>query len=181
MDEPLVDMLAGGHRNSLGRTEEVVELVVKDRLRLGELFACLKSSDGVVRMRAGDALEKVCRGRAAWFVQYADALLGEIARLDQPSVQWHTAQMLQHLRPHLTDEQRPLAIGLLESYLSQSNDWIVLNVSMGVLADWARSDSALARRLVAQLERLRTDPRKSVAKRASKCLGTLAVKSDLGV
>ena len=173
MNEPFVDMLAGGHRNSLGRTEEVVELVVKDRVKLGELFACLKSSDGVVRLRAGDALEKVCRGHAAWFGRYADALLREIGRLDQPSVRWHTAQILQHLRPHLTDEQLTRAIDLLESYLSQSDDWIVLNVSMGVLTDWAESDSALAQRLVTQLDRLQSDRRKSVAKRATKCLDVL--------
>ena len=174
MDESFVDMLAGGHRNSLGRTEEVVGLVEKDRLRLGELFVCVQSSDEVVRMRAGDALEKVCRGHGRWFVQYADALLGEIGQLDQPSVQWHTAQMLQHLRAHLTREQLQRAADLLKSYLSQSTDWIVLNVSMGVLTDWAKSDSTLAQWLAPELERLRTDPRKSVAERATKCLGELA-------
>ena len=169
-----MDMLAGGHHNSLGRTDEVVESVVSDRLRLEELFACLKSSDEVVRMRAGDALEKVCRRRVAWIVPYADALLDEIGRQGQASVQWHTAQMFQHLRTHLTNLQLQRAIDLLQCYLSHSNDWIVLNVTMGVLADWARADSALARWLTPQLERLCLDPRKSVAKRATKCLCELA-------
>lgn len=36
-------------------------MVVDDRTRLDELFACLESPDELVRMRAGDGLEKVCR------------------------------------------------------------------------------------------------------------------------
>lgn len=32
-------MLSGGHPNSLGRTVEVVDMVLADRERLGELFA----------------------------------------------------------------------------------------------------------------------------------------------
>lgn len=88
MREPLVDMLAGGHRNSLGRTEEVVGIVVDDERRLDELFACLDSPDELVRLRAGDALEKVCRERKEWFVPYADRFLAEIGTIDQPSVQW---------------------------------------------------------------------------------------------
>jgi HEAT repeat protein len=175
MDEPFTDMLAGGHPNSLGRTEEVVTVVVDDRPRLGELFACLTSSDEVVRMRAGDALEKICRERSAWFVQYADKLIDEVGEQDQPSVQWHTAQILQHLRPRLTDGQRQRATELLQSYLCKSKDWIVLNVTMGVLTDWGQSERPLARWLVRELKRLRTDPRKSVAKRATKSLGDLGV------
>jgi hypothetical protein len=36
-------MLTGGHPNSLGRTVEVVELVLADRALLGELYACYRS------------------------------------------------------------------------------------------------------------------------------------------
>jgi hypothetical protein len=45
---------------------------------------------------------------------------------------------------------------------------------MGVLAHWAKGDAALAAWLTGELERLREDERKSVAKRASKCLADLA-------
>ena len=61
LSEPFAEMLTGGHPNSLGRSEEVVGIVVDDRTRLDELFACLESPDELVRMRAGDGLEKVCR------------------------------------------------------------------------------------------------------------------------
>lgn len=170
MSEPFVQMLSGGHHNSLGRTGEVVGTVVEDHGRLDELFACLDSPDELVRLRAGDALEKVCRERKEWFVPRADRFLTEIGRIDQPSVQWHTAQILDHLRPDLTETRRRQAIDLLLGYLDESGDWIVLNTSAGILTEWARSDPKLARSLRPRLERLTTDRRKSVARRATRCL-----------
>lgn len=173
MSEPFLDVLAGGHHNSLGRTAEVVEIVVADHGRLEELFACLDSPDELIRLRAGDALEKVCRERPEWFLPYADRFLGEIGRIDQPSVQWHTAQILDHLLADLSETQRRQATELLLAYLERSEDWIVLNTSMGVLAGWVATDPALAGSLRPHLERLAGDPRKSVAKRATKCLAAL--------
>ena len=49
----------------------------------------------------------------------------------------------------------------------------MLNVTMDVLTGWARHDRALAGWLAPELERLRHDDRKSVAKRASKRLAEL--------
>ncbi len=174
MPEPFTEMLTGGHHNSLGRAEEVVGIVSADRARLDELFACLEEPDELVRMRAGDALEKVCREHPAWFVPHVEALLGEVGEIEQPSVQWHVAQMLDHLRGDLSDEQARRATELCKRNLTESNDWIVLNVTMDVLADQAQSDPQLADWLTPQLARLRRDPRKSVAKRAEKRLADLA-------
>jgi hypothetical protein len=173
MDERFIDMLAGGHHNSLGRTEEVVGIVVADQDRLDELFACLDSPDELVRLRAGDALEKVCRKRPRWFLPYAERFLEEIGKIDQPSVQWHTAQILDHLRHDLPDVQRRRSTDFLRAYLDESDDWIVLSTSMGILTGWAGEDSELARALRPALEGLTADRRKSVAKRAGKCLAAL--------
>jgi hypothetical protein len=166
-------MLAGGHHNSLGRTQEVVGIVIGDKRRLDELFACLDCPDQLVRLRAADALEKVCRERNAWFVPHIDRIVAEIGRIDQPSVQWHTAQILDHLLPDLTDEQRRHAAHLLRDYLDESDDWIVLNTSVGILTGWADSDPELTRSLRPRLERLTGDRRRSVARRATKCLAAL--------
>lgn len=59
--EPFTDLLAGGRPNSLGRTHEVVDLVLANRSRLEELFVALGDRDQLARLRVGDALEKVCR------------------------------------------------------------------------------------------------------------------------
>lgn len=174
MPESFADQLAGGHPNSLGRTEEVVGLVLADRARLEELFATLASPDEVVRLRVGDALEKVCREQPDWFVGEVDRLIDEMGQIDQPSLQWHVAQMLQHLRADLSAEQAPRATALLQRNLATSTDWIVLNVTMDVLTEWARAAPDLADWLRPQLERLRADHRKSVAKRATKRLTELA-------
>lgn len=55
MPEPFAEMLQGRPRNSLGRAEEVVNIVLADRPRLDELFASLADSDELVCLRAGDA------------------------------------------------------------------------------------------------------------------------------
>jgi hypothetical protein len=177
MAEPFAAMLEGGHRNSLGRTEEVVDIVAADERRLEELFATLGAPDELVRMRAGDALEKVCRRQPGWFRPRVDRLIDEVGAIDQPSVQWHVAQMLQRLRGDLPGEQARRATELLQRNLSRSTDWIVLNVTMDVLAEWAADDAALDDWLIPELERLRADPRKSVAKRAAKHLARGRLRS----
>lgn len=172
--EPFADMLGGGHPNSLGRTEEVVGLVQADRARLDELFVAMDDPDEVVRMRVGDALEKVCREQPGWFVAHVGRLLGDFGRIEQPSVQWHVAQMLRHLRSDLSGDQAQRATELLQRNLTTSTDWIVLNVTMDVLTEWANHAPPLAGWLGPELERLRHDKRKSVAKSASKRLAELA-------
>jgi hypothetical protein len=170
MAESFAEMLKGGHPNSLGRAEEVVAIVNADGQRLEEVFACLAEPDELVRMRAGDALEKVCREQPGWFTPQIDRLIAEVGAIEQPSIQWHVAQMLQHLQGELSDGQASRAKSLLQRNLARSTDWIVLNVTMDVLAEWAADDPALADWLVPELERLRGDRRKSVAKRAARRL-----------
>jgi len=173
MEEPFTEMLKGGHHNSLGRTAEAVELALSDRARVDELFAGLGEPDELVRMRVGDALEKVCARRPEWFVPNVERLLGEVGEIEQPSVQWHLAQILQRLRPELSDDQFERATELLKRNLTRSTDWIVLNRTMDALAEWAKGDPALETWLRGELERLSRDRRKSVAKRASKHLADL--------
>jgi hypothetical protein len=173
MREPFATALTGGHHNSLGRTDEVIAAVLADPPRIDELFACLDEPDELVRMRAGDALEKVCRDRPDWLLERIEQVLGPMAAVDQPSVQWHVAQILDHLDERLTPEQHGRATARLKDQLACSTDWIVLNVSMDVLTSWARADAELATWLRPHLERLTGDPRKSVAKRAGKRLAEL--------
>ena len=172
--ESFAEMLTGGHPNSLGRTEEVVGLVLAERARLEALFATMADPDQLVRLRVGDALEKVCRVQPDWFVEHVERLLGELGQIEQPSVQWHVAQMLHHLRSSLPESQSRRATVLLQQNLTGSTDWIVLNVTMDVLTEWAHHDPSLAGWLMPVLERLRRDDRKSVARRAEKRLADLA-------
>jgi hypothetical protein len=164
--------LTGGHPNSLGRTEEVLAAVLTDRGRLRELFECLRSDDEVVRMRAGDALEKIARQQPGWFGPYRKRLLGEVAEIEQPSVQWHLAQILGRL--DLDPAQARRAKAILKRNLERSEDWIVLNVTMQQLFEWTGDDPALRRWLEPRLERLSADRRNSVRRRAKRLLAQLA-------
>lgn len=163
-------MLSGGHPNSLGRTLEVVESVLADRAMLAELYDCYFSDDAVVRLRTSSALKRICREHPDWLAPYLDRLLGEIADLDQPSVQWTLAQLCEMLERRMTPTQRKRAAEVMKRNLVQSDDWIVLNTTMQILADWSGSDAPLRRWLAPHLERLQRDPRKSVANRAGKLL-----------
>src|SRR5450631_2045394 len=163
---PLHDRLSGGDPRTLHNVEEVVKTVLADPDRLGELV--LASDDQIVRLRAGDALEKVCRTRPGLMQPHVWLLLGEMATIHQPSVQWHVAQMLGHVR--LTATQRRQAAGLMDENLDQSTDWIVLNCCLETLAALARADPAIVDDLRGQLRRQVDSGYKSLASRARRCL-----------
>jgi hypothetical protein len=167
--------LNGGDPRSLGRTEEVVECVLCDKTRLDDLFQCVFDEDAIVRMRAGDALEKVCRAHPEWLVPYTDRILTEVADIQQPSVQWHVAQMIDELP--LTAAQRRQAIAILKRNLESATDWIVLNDTLEVFSSFVRSDPTLQPYFVDQLRKHAQDSRKSVAKRATKLLETFSETS----
>ena len=50
----------GGNKRKINN-QPVIEAVLRDPSSVDELFACIKDEDEYVRMRASDALEKVCR------------------------------------------------------------------------------------------------------------------------
>lgn len=133
MSESIAEILTiGGHKNTLGRAEEVTEMVLNQPSRLAELYDCLFLDDAWVRMRASDALEKVCRVHPEWFSSYIDKLLTDVASSDQPSIQWHLAQIL--TRVSLSPEQKAKAIHWLKDRLSSIEvDWIVAVESMKAL------------------------------------------------
>jgi hypothetical protein len=163
--------LKGGDRRSLGRANEVVELVLADNGKLGELFETLFGDDEVVRMRAGDALEKVCRYHPDWLAPYIDRMLTDVAATEQPSVQWHLAQMLGEL--DMSSGQRQRAVDILKGNLETAGDWIVLNHSLQVFARFVEHDPTLRPYFIEQLENHRQSRHKSVANRASKLLSTV--------
>ena len=161
-------MLAGGNPRSLGRTEEVVELVLADRELVRELYDCLIEGDDTIKLRAGDALEKVARRQPQWLEPYVERLLTEVAAIPQASVQWHLAQLLGEVP--LTAAERQRAIKHLWQQLRPETDWIVLHYTMDTLTGFAGVDPNLRRRLLPRLETFLDDRRKSIAKRAYKCL-----------
>lgn len=168
MTEPFAAMLTGGHPNSLGRTVEVVEQVMRYPERFEELFQCYFSADEVVRLRTSSAIKRIWREQPQKVVPYVDRFLSEVSTIDQPSTQWTFAQLFAELDAHITSNQRTRAITILQHNLTQTSDWIVLINTLDTLAAWARTDEGLRTWLLPQLNRFANDPRKSVAGRAKR-------------
>lgn len=165
--------LTGGHPNSLGNTEAVVEQVLADTNRLEELYQCYFSEDEVVRLRTSSALKRVCIARKDLMVPYIDRLLTEITQIDQASTQWTLAIYFDLLKKDLTTEQHTKALAHMKHNIEHHDDWIVLNTTMNTLVKWAKKDEKLQNWLRPQLERLKSDKRKSVAGKATKLLAKL--------
>ena len=161
-------MLTVGHHNSLGRTVEVVDIVLSDTNKLNELYRCYFSTNEVVRLRTSNALKRISKKHPEWLIPYIDKFLNEISTIPQPSAQWTLADLFLSLSQHMSDEQQAEAKSILKHNLESSNDWIVLNNTMQTLAECARNDSELKQWLIPQLNRLSKDSRKSVAGRAKK-------------
>lgn len=166
--EPFEDMLTGGHPNSLGRTIEVVDIILADRAKLEELYQCYFSEDEVVRLRTSNAMKRVCHEHPDWLVPYINRLLDKISQIDQASTQWTLAQLFLELEDSLSVEQKEKAIAVLKTNLQKSNDWIVINQTLETLGKWAKTDDDLKSWLQSHLVRFAADPRKSIASRAGK-------------
>jgi hypothetical protein len=161
-------MLTGGHPNSLGRTIEVVDLVLANPDRLIDLYNCYFSTDEIVRLRTSNAIKRISREQPAWLVPYIDRLITEISAIQQASTQWTLADLFQTLAGAMSAQQRTKALKILQRNLENATDWIVLNNTMETISEWAKTDLELKEWLSPHLERLSKDSRKSVAGRAQK-------------
>jgi hypothetical protein len=166
--ESFEEMLAGGHPNSLGRTIEVVDIVLADSTRLSDLYNCYFSTDEIVRLRTSNAIKRISLEHPEWLIPYIDKLISEISNINQPSAQWTLANLFQTLAIFMSESQRNNSKRILQKNLETHTDWIVLNNTMDTLSKWAEKDLTLKEWLLPHLERLAHDPRKSVAGRAKK-------------
>lgn len=173
MTEKFKDMLtAGGHANSLGRVNDVIACVLADKHRLQELYDCLFNEDAWVRMRAADALEKICREHADWLLPYIDRIAKDLAASQQPSIQWHIAQIYRQVS--LTPKQKRSAIHWLADLLSSKDiDWIVAANAMDTLAYFTKEGSFSRDTMLSLLQIQQQHASKSVVRRANKWLTTL--------
>lgn len=173
MSEWFEDMLTGGHPNSLGRTIEVVDMVLANPDRFEELFRCYQSADEVVRLRTSNAMKRVEKEKHALLVPYIDQFIEEIGKLDQASAQWTLAQLFEVLTKDMDDAQIERAKVIVKRNLSNHEDWIVLKTSAKTLTLWAKNDDDLRAWLEPHLKRLAVDERKTVSGQAKKSLKAL--------
>ncbi len=178
--EPFTEMLALPRGNALGRTEEVVEAVLAAPGRMDELMLCWRDGEPWTRLRAGSAVKRLAEAAPDLVRERLDVVLGELADLEQPSVRWNVARLVGRFEPVLTAPQRRRAVAVLRRSLAESDDWIVLNETIRAAEVLAARDAEPAEWLVAALERLSGDRRRSVARRAQATLGRLTRRAGGG-
>lgn len=162
-------ILAEGKLNSLGRANEVLELVLNDKKLLNGLYECIFDEDEWVRLRAADVFEKVAAQNPDWIQNYTDKLFTEVASVEQAGVRWHLVQILGEIK--LSPKDRRRAAELIESFLEDPDvDWIVANNSLIVLDKFSARDSDLAAKMPKILSTQIKSRHSSVSKRASKLL-----------
>ena len=173
MREKFETMLSGGHHNSLGRTLEVVDIILNDEDSLNYLFECYSSSDSTVRLRVSNAFKRIFRQNPNWFAVYVDKFQFLIPTLNQPSAEWTLAQLHLEFCDLLTEEQKTTAINISKEQLKKSKDWIVLIQTMNFLENLAKEDEALRHWLLIKLDLISKDKRKSVSKKAKEIFQSL--------
>jgi hypothetical protein len=171
--EKFADMLrVGGKTNSLGRADEVIAAVLADKSMLDELYACLFIDDAWARMRAADCFEKVCRVHSDWAEPYIDRMLNDLTTSQQPSIQWHLAQIFAEVP--LTAEQNKLTIAWLSKILSSKEvDWIVSVNAMKTLVQFHHSNLVSEDELMSLFEIQLQHTSKTVRKKAAQFLKDL--------
>lgn len=162
-------MLSRGKPNSLGEVPAVINTVLAEHQRLSELYDCLFNEDAWVRMRAADALEKICRVHPDWLEPYIDKFSSDLATSTQPSIQWHMAQIYRQVT--LTPQQQHVAIKWLKTLVSKTDvDWIVSANVMDTLTQFTASGLLPVSDLVPLLKIQQHHKSPAVNKRATKYL-----------
>jgi hypothetical protein len=129
----LADVLRGGDRRSIGKSNQIAKLILSEPQRLAEFIACLWHEDPIVRMRADDAAEKITVKRPELLNPHKQELLGLLAG-------WHLARMVPRLA--LSRPERRGAAAALQRYLEDRSS-IVKTLALQGLADLARQDTSL--------------------------------------
>ena len=166
----LVEMLAGGDRRSIGKANNVVDLVLADPKRFKEVFEAMLHTDPVVRMRAADAVEKISARHPEYLYPFKTRLIRQVAKIEQQEVRWHVASMFSRLK--LNPEDRREVLTILDQYLEDKSK-IVKTFSMQAMADIALQDSDLKPAIFRKLQKLTRTGSPAMQSRGRKLLAKL--------
>jgi hypothetical protein len=135
-----LDLLKGGDRRTIGRSDHAAAIVSRDPSQFPRLIAGLWSEDPLLRMRAADVTEKVTRKSPQLLQPYKKELLGLMAEAKQQELRWHLAAMIPRLS--MTPRERNRAASLLNDYLADRSS-IVKTFALQGLADLAQTDPGI--------------------------------------
>src|SRR5215469_5592624 len=109
------DLLSGGDRRSIGKSNTLVARLERQPELLPELVRHMWDRDPIIAMRAADALEKLTRRKTELLQRFKKELLGLAEETRQQELRWHLAALLPRL--HLTSSELRRAMEILTQYL----------------------------------------------------------------
>lgn len=137
---PILEMLRGGDRRSIGKANEVVAFILKEPELFDALFSGMLMDDPLIRMRSADAAEKVTAVHPEYLAPYKKVLLKSLAKVEQAEVRWHVAPMLARLP--LSKSEQSGVIDVLIGYMNDHSS-VVKTMAMQALYDLAERYEAL--------------------------------------
>jgi len=137
---PIIEMLKGGDRRSIGRASDVVGQILKEPDLFDLLISGMCLDDPILRMRCADAAEKITAIHPEYLLPHKNVFLTALAKVDQAEVRWHVAPMLARLP--LSDIEQKEVAGILTVYLKDRSS-IVKAASIQALFDLAMRNHSL--------------------------------------
>ncbi len=166
---PLAARLQGGDRRSIGQADAVAAIVRAQPTRFAELWDCLTCEDGVVRMRAADALEKLGRDAPDLFSPHKAVLLSGELDDGTPELRWHLLAIASHLA--LTDAEAGAFAFRCNQIIRHDRSRIVRVMALQALFDVAGRHLSLGKLLAEALAYAAASALPSVRARAAKLGG----------
>jgi uncharacterized protein YdhG (YjbR/CyaY superfamily) len=164
----LLEQLKGGDLRSIGNSNQIVDLVLKNPRKFSEVFNGISHSDPVIRMRSADVAEKVSRKNPALLQPFKLQLLNEISNIPQQEVRWHVAQMFSYLT--LSSEEKHEVANILFQWIKNEKSNIVKVMSLQTLADFAKQETAIKSKVLILCKKFLHDGSPSLKRRSAKIL-----------
>jgi hypothetical protein len=142
--------LQGGDRRSIGNSNRIAALILRNPGRFPELIECLWNDDSVIRMRAADAAEKASLKKPELLAPFKAELLGLAEETMQAELRWHLALMVPRLPLSRAEHER--ASSILRRYLTDRSSIVKTSALQG-LAELARGDASLQLEMIDLLEK----------------------------
>jgi hypothetical protein len=115
-------------------------MVSRDLTLFPQLISGLRSEDPLIRMRAGDAAEKVSRTAPEVLQVHKKDLLALMADTEEQELRWHLAAMVPRLE--LSGSERRSVASVLKSYLKDRSSIVKTSALQG-LVDLSTHDPAI--------------------------------------
>jgi hypothetical protein len=148
----LRDLLVGGDRRSIARSNDALALILADGRHVGELAILTRDSDVLVVMRAMDLMEKLAHQHPDWVQRYRKLFIGPLAKHESWEIRLQVARALPLLQWTASERKRVLKI--LLDYAGDAQTFVKV-WALDSLARLAEEDPALTptvERLLSEFE-----------------------------